>query len=168
MTLAASTSNAARPPRLSASASSCGFGSVCSLGSQVEISSLAREKFGWRDSVVKASAQLRVSALGVEGLDGGGCAGMEGLLRVVGVVGAFRDMQHPPPLAPLPPQHPPPDGVPLADREAASVLQKRVLRGSAWHWAQVPGPLAHGLVAWVMDGKTTSERTSLSEGGGVN
>lgn len=116
---------------------------------------------------MNASAQLKVSAFGVEGLAGGGAADMGGLLRVVGVVGAFRDMQHPP-LAPLPPQQPPPDGVLLADREAASVLQKRVLRGSAWHWAQVPGPLAQGLVASLMGGRVTSERTSPSDGGGVN
>jgi hypothetical protein len=108
-----------------------------------------------------------VSALGVEGLGAVDCGGMEGLLRAVEGVGAFRDMQHPPSV-PLPPQHPPPAGVPLADREAASVLQKRVLRGSARHWAQVPGPLAQGLVAWLIGGRTTSERTSPSEGGGVN
>lgn len=85
-------------------------------------------------------------------------------LRVV-VVGAL-DLQQPPSLPPPPQQ--PPDGVPLADREAASVLQKRVLRGSARHWAQVPGPLAQGFVAWLMGGRVTSERASPSEGGGVN
>lgn len=46
ITLAASTSIAARPPQASASARSWGLGRVCSLGSQVEISSLARLKFG--------------------------------------------------------------------------------------------------------------------------
>lgn len=105
---------------------------MCSFGSQEEISSEALEKFGWRDKVVKASAQLRVSSEDAGGLDGAGRGGMEGLLRVAGAAGAFRDMQHPPSV-PFPPQQPPPDGVPLADREAASVLQKRVLRGSDWH-----------------------------------
>ncbi len=31
-------------------------------------------------------------------------------------------------------------------RAAARVLQKRVLCGSALHWAHVPGPLMHGFV----------------------
>ena len=102
-----------------------------SFGSQVEISSLARLKFGWRDRVVKASAQLSVSSEGGAGLGAGGFEDMEALLRVAdAVAGAFLDMQHPPSFPP-PPQQPPPDGVPLADREAANVLQKRVLRGSA-------------------------------------
>lgn len=93
---------------------------------------------------------------------------MGALLRGLGAVaGAFLDMQHPPSFPP-PPQQPPPDGVPLADREAANVLQKRVLRGSDWHWAQVPGPLAQELVAWLIGGRVTSERTSPSDGGGVN
>lgn len=117
--------------------------------------------------MVKASAQLRVSASGEAGLETAGCGGGRTLLRVVSGTGALRDMQQPP-SAPLPPQQPPPDGVPLADREAASVLQNSVLRGSARHWAQVPGPLAHGLVAWPIGGRVTSERASPSEGGGVN
>jgi hypothetical protein len=83
--------------------------------------------------VVKASAQLSVNSEGEAGLGAGGCEGREELVRAgVVVAGAFLDMQHPPSFPP-PPQQPPPDGVPLADREAASVLQKRVLRGSARH-----------------------------------
>lgn len=117
---------------------------------------------------MKASAQLSVSSEGAAGLGAGGCEDRVVFLRGRGVVeGAFFDMQHPPSLPP-PPQQPPPDGVPLADREAANVLQKRVLRGSARHWAQVPGPLAQGFVAWLMGGRVTSERTSPSDGGGVN
>lgn len=134
------------------------------------MSSLAREKFGCRERVVNASAQVRVRD-GEADLGAAESAGMgPRLLRLVVVVaGALlpRDMQQPP-SAPFPPQQPPPVGVPLADREAASVLQKRVLRGSARHWAQVPGPLAQGWVAWLIGGRVTSERTSPSDGGGVN
>lgn len=147
--------------RLSGGARSRGLGRVWSLGSQEESSSLARLKFGWRERVVKASAQERVNSSGEAGLDAGGCGGRAAFLRVGAV-----DLQQPP-LLPAPPQQPP-DGVPLADREAASVLQKRVLRGSARHWAQVPGPLAHGFVACPIGGRVTSERASPSDGGGVN
>ena len=88
-----------------------------SLGSQAEISSLAREKLGCRERVVKASAHERVK----EGV-------LERRELAVGW-GGFppRDMQHPP-SAPLPPQQP--EEAALAEREAASVLQKRVRRGS--------------------------------------
>lgn len=158
ITLAASTSIAARALDFSASSRSRGFGSMCSLGSQEESSSLARENLGCRESVVKASAQESVK-------DG------ESLEPNVGLgAGLLRapPLQHPP-SAPLPPQHPPPPrGALPPPRDAARVLQKSVLRGSAIHWAQVPGPLAQGLVASLIEGKVTSDRTSPSDGGGVN
>lgn len=123
MTLAASTSRAARESDCSTGRKSRGLGNVWSFGSQVEISSLAREKFGWRERVVKVSAHERVreSALDevVAGLGADRCGGL-----------GLRDWQHPP-SGPLPPQHP--EGAALADREAASDLQKRVLLGSERH-----------------------------------
>lgn len=61
-----------------------------------------------------------------------------------------------------------PDGPVLVDCEAANVLQKSVLRGSVRHWAHVPGSLEQGLVVWLMGGRIISERTSPSDGGGVN
>lgn len=118
MTLAASTSIAAREL---AGATSLGFGSVCSLGSQVEISSLAREKLGCRERVVKASAQESVKDGVADERE------VAGPLREGFVL---RDWQQPP-SAPLPPQQP--EEATLAERDAASVLQKRVLRGSARH-----------------------------------
>lgn len=167
ITLAASTSMAARPLRPSLTGRSRGLGRVCSFGSHVEISSLAREKFGCRERVVKASAQVRVKDGDEDwAIEGGGGRG-PGFRGAVVVEGALCDMQHPP-SAPFPPQQQPAVGVPLPDREAASVLQKKVLCGSVRHCAHVPGPLAHGLVAWLMGGRVTSERTSPSEGGGVN
>lgn len=53
--------------------------------------------------------------------------------------------------------------------EAASDLQKRVLFGSARHWAQVPGPEVHGLAIVVAAGYCDGREveTSPSEGGGV-
>jgi hypothetical protein len=53
-----------------------------------------------------------------------------------------------------------------AEREAASVLQNRVLFGSERHWAQVPGLLPQ-VLTWLL-GPTVNGRTSPSEGGGVN
>lgn len=121
ITLAASTSMAGRLsmwfPCRSLGATSRGLGRVCSLGSQVASSSLAREKLGCRDKVVKVSAHVRVKA-------GADEPPLWFELRVDG-----RDWQHPPSTL-LPPQQP--DEV-LADREAANVLQKSVLRGSLRH-----------------------------------
>ena len=124
MTLAASTSKAARGSDSSTGRRSRGLGSVWSFGSQVEISSLAREKFGCRERVVKVSAHERVRESAsvdemVAGLGPDRRGGFE-----------LRDWQHPP-SGPLPPQHP--DGAALPDREAASDLQKRVLLGSERH-----------------------------------
>lgn len=75
ITLAASTSIAARALDFSVNSRSRGLGSMCSFGSQEESSSLARENFGCRERVVKASAQERVrdgEALGFNGGLGGG------------------------------------------------------------------------------------------------
>ena len=75
-----------------------------------------------------------------------------------------------PPSAPRPPQQPPADWDWDWEREAARLLQKRVLLGSAWHCAQVPGPLTQGLAVDGMVGGTEEEdmETSPSDGGGVN
>lgn len=71
---------------------------------------------------MNASAQERVRGVDARSVFAG--------LRRGGGGGGARVWQHPP-SAPLPPQHP--VGVPLAEREAARVLQKRVLRGSDTH-----------------------------------
>lgn len=60
MTLAASTSRAGLFSRW-LPCRSRGFGRVCSLGSQDASSSVAREKLGCRDKVVKVSAHDRVN-----------------------------------------------------------------------------------------------------------
>lgn len=75
---------------------------------------------------------------------------------------AERVWQHVP-LAEAPPQ---PVLEAEAERDAASVLQKRVLFGSERHCAHVPGLLPQ-MLAWLFGGAVDG-RTSPSEGGGVN
>ena len=84
------------------------------------------------------------------------------------VVGVEAERQHPPDEAEYAPQHE------LDDDMAASDLQKRVLFGSARHWAQVPGPVSVEADAEVAKGvglamfEMDAGCTSFSDGGGVN
>ena len=74
---------------------------------------------------------------------------------------------------PAPPQQPEDDSgfvlVDASERDAARDLQKRVLLGSARHWAHVPGPERQEVVVVVLvrsNGRDVA--TSPSDGGGVN
>lgn len=131
MTLAASTSNAVRctPP-----------GTAVSFGIHVPSSSLARSKAGWRLSVAKVSAQVRVMpemASVVEGdvdaaavdLTANGVAEVAVMMLLGLVTGAAGWGERK-----------------VFERVAARDLQKRVLAGLARHWAHVPGPLMQGFI----------------------
>ena len=141
MMLAVSTSIGAREllgPAPGPPPKSCGM--ALSFGSHVPISSAARSKLRWLESVLYASAQDRLTprpeADGMDDDDDDDVA--------AGVVGC--DLQQPePPLEP--PQHPPLLPLELLDKPAARAAvaarlrQKRPDFGSERHWAQVPGPL---------------------------